>query len=242
MNNSLEEGIALAQQVVGLAEKELAADVELALLPPFVLLNEVSKITEGVARVSSGAQNCHAEESGAYTGEVSVSMIKSVGAQYVVLGHSERREYFGETNEQLAAKIDTVLRHGLTPIFCCGESLDTREHGDPYSFVHQQMTESLFHLDREHISSIVVAYEPIWAIGTGKTATTDQAQYMHASIRKHLAEKYGNDVAAGITILYGGSCKPSNAEELFSCEDVDGGLIGGASLKARDFLDIAVSF
>ena len=242
MNNTLAEGMALAKEVVSLAERELPEDVTLALLPPYIHLNTVGEIVKGADRVFLGAQNCHQEDSGAYTGEISVSMLKSIGVQYVVLGHSERREYFAETNEQLASKLDAVLNHGLIPIFCCGESLDTREHGDPYAFVKEQITKSLFHLDSESVGKVVIAYEPIWAIGTGKTATSDQAQYMHATIRGHLADKYGSEVASEITILYGGSCKPSNAEELFSCEDVDGGLIGGASLNARDFMDIATSY
>ena len=242
MNNTLEQGIDLAKEVVQLAKKELPGDVTLVLVPPYIHLSAIKEVLKGSEQVFLSAQNCHEEDSGAYTGEISVPMLKSVGTQYVVLGHSERREYFSENNAQLASKVNTVLHHGLIPIFCCGESLETREHGDPYAFVKQQITESLFHLDKENMRKVVIAYEPIWAIGTGKTATSDQAQYMHATIRGHLADQYGADLAAEISILYGGSCKPSNAEELFSCEDVDGGLIGGASLKARDFIDIATSF
>ena len=188
------------------------------------------------------AQNCNEHDSGAYTGEISVDMLKSVGATYVILGHSERREYFNENNQQLAAKVSKVLEQGLTPIFCCGEPLAIREQGDPYSYVNKQIEESLFHLASDEINQVVIAYEPIWAIGTGKTASSEQAQQMHKSIRDFLANQYGKERAENISILYGGSCKPDNARELFSQEDVDGGLIGGASLKSRDFIEIAKSY
>jgi triosephosphate isomerase len=160
----------------------------------------------------------------------------------VILGHSERREYFGEDNAFLAKKTDTVLQAGLTPIFCCGEPLEIRENENHFSYVTQQLTESLFHLSADDFKKIVIAYEPIWAIGTGKTATEAQAQEMHAEIRKHLAGKYGKELAEEISILYGGSCKPDNAQAIFAGADVDGGLIGGAALKSRDFVDIAKSF
>jgi triosephosphate isomerase len=189
-----------------------------------------------------GAQNCYSKASGAYTGEISADMLKSAGVEYVILGHSERREYFNETNQLLKEKTDMVLSRGMTPLFCCGETLAQREAGIHIGFVSDQLTESLFHLDAETIKKVVIAYEPIWAIGTGVTASTEQAQEMHAMIRKHLASKYGEEVASKISILYGGSAKPSNAKELFACPDVDGGLIGGASLVARDFVDIAKSF
>jgi len=169
-------------------------------------------------------------------------MIKSLGAAYVILGHSERREQAAETNELLAAKVNIALDNNLKVIFCCGESLDIREADQQNEFVTNQLTESLFHLDKEAFRQIIIAYEPIWAIGTGKTASSDQAQDMHAVIRKHIAGKYGETIANSTSILYGGSCKPSNAEELFSQKDVDGGLIGGASLKSRDFMDIIKSF
>jgi triosephosphate isomerase len=192
--------------------------------------------------IQFAAQNCHQEESGAYTGEVSAQMIKSLGAAYVILGHSERREQAAETNELLAAKVNIALDNNLKVIFCCGESLDIREADKQNEFVTNQLTESLFHLDEEAFKQIIIAYEPIWAIGTGKTASSDQAQDMHAEIRKHIAGKYGETIANSTSILYGGSCKPSNAEELFSQKDVDGGLIGGASLMSRDFMDIIKSF
>jgi triosephosphate isomerase len=191
--------------------------------------------------VNIGAQNCSSKASGAYTGEISAEMLKSIGVKYVILGHSERREYFKESNADLAEKVNIVLKNGMTPIFCCGETLAQREKGIHIDFVNSQLTESLFHLGEEDFRKIVIAYEPIWAIGTGVTASTAQAQEMHEKIRTHLVSKYGK-AAEDTSILYGGSCKPDNAKELFACKDVDGGLIGGASLKSRDFVDIIKSF
>lgn len=184
------------------------------------------------------AQNCHHKTSGAYTGEVSAEMLQSIGIQYCVIGHSERREYFAESNQMLADKIDRCFGNGITPVFCCGEALPIREAEEQNSYVETQLRESLFHLSAEQISSIVIAYEPIWAIGTGKTATAAQAQEMHAHLRSVLSAQYGNEVADEIPILYGGSVKANNAQELFSCADVDGGLVGGASLVANDFVEI----
>jgi triosephosphate isomerase len=169
-------------------------------------------------------------------------MLKSADVKFVIIGHSERREYFSETDELLAQKVNVVMKEGLVPIFCCGESLEIREAGNHEEYVSKQLTNGVFHLNDVEFGKIVVAYEPIWAIGTGVTASSEQAQDMHAAIRKHLASKYGAETADNCSILYGGSCKPSNAEELFSMSDVDGGLIGGASLNARDFVDIAKSF
>ena len=203
---------------------------------------QVSKIVEASDKVFLAAQNVSEHVSGAYTGDVSVEMLKSVGVTHVVLGHSERRTYHNETNEQLAKRVDLALDGDLTPIFCCGESLDVRESGKHEAFVTNQLAESLFHLNEEQIQKIVIAYEPIWAIGTGVTASTEQAQEMHKTLRGFLASKYGQEVADEISILYGGSAKPSNAPELFSQPDVDGGLIGGASLKSRDFVDIIKSY
>jgi triosephosphate isomerase len=184
------------------------------------------------------AQNCYSKKSGAYTGEVSVEMLASLGVQYVVIGHSERREYFVESNKLLADKLDIALEYRITPIFCCGEPLGVREAGTQNEFVAKQLEDSLFHLDEEAVQKLVIAYEPIWAIGTGKTATSAQAQEMHAYLRSVLASKYGDAVAANISILYGGSVKASNAVELFSQPDVDGGLVGGASLIAGEFAAI----
>jgi len=184
------------------------------------------------------AQNCSNKKSGAYTGEVSAEMLNSIEVPYCIVGHSERREYFGETNQVLAEKLDLCLANKLTPIFCCGEALQTREMNQQNAFVEQQLRESLFHLSADSLQQIVVAYEPIWAIGTGKTASTAQAQEMHAHIRSVLKKQYGDAVASSISILYGGSVKASNARELFASADVDGGLVGGASLIAGEFIEI----
>lgn len=182
-----------------------------------------------------GAQNCYFEKSGAYTGEISIDMLKSLNVKAVIVGHSERRQYFHESNELLKKKVDALLQNGVTPLFCCGESLDIREANTQNTFVQQQLQESVFHLSAEQIVHVVIAYEPIWAIGTGKTASAAQAQEMHAFIRSLLATQYGEAVADEISILYGGSCNPANADELFALPDVDGGLIGGAALKSDQF-------
>lgn len=242
MNKNLVEAKSLASEIVHIAKDELNDDVKLVVCPPFISLSAVSSIIGDTQNVYLGAQNCNNNTSGAYTGEISVDMLTSVCASYVIIGHSERREYFGETDALLAKKVDTVLAASLTPIFCCGEPLEIRESESQYKYVTDQLSASLFHLSVDQIKKIVIAYEPIWAIGTGKTASAEQAQQMHSEIRKHLASKYGKDVAADISILYGGSCKASNAKEIFAGEDVDGGLIGGASLVAREFVDIAKSF
>lgn len=242
MNKTLEEGLALTSEIVNMAKDEVRNTVTIILNPPFPLLNGVYKLVKDSKQIFLGAQNCSQHASGAYTGEVSVSMLKSVGAEYVILGHSERREYFKETNELLAQKVNIALENNLKPVFCCGESLEIRENGTYVKFVCNQITESLFHLTNEQLAKIIIAYEPIWAIGTGKTATSGQAQEMHLQIRQHVASKYGKESANDMSILYGGSCNPKNAHELFSNPDVDGGLIGGASLKSRDFIDIVNSF
>ncbi|MDX2189227.1 MAG: triose-phosphate isomerase [Bacteroidota bacterium] len=241
MNKSFDDGIKLATEVTQIAASELNSNVQLVICTPFIHLSSVSKVIGSTKNVFLGAQNISNKESGAYTGEISAEMIKSVGASYVILGHSERREYFQESDAMLAEKVNIALKLGLTPIFCCGETLSQREAGIHMNFVKQQLTNSLFHLSSEDFAKIVIAYEPIWAIGTGVTATSAQAQEMHAELRKHLASKYG-EVGKSTSILYGGSAKPSNAKELFACADIDGGLIGGASLVARDFIDIAKSF
>ena len=184
------------------------------------------------------AQNCYHKKSGAYTGEVSAEIVHSIGVPYCIIGHSERREYFNETNAVLAEKLNLCLENFITPIFCCGEPLAIREAGTQNDYVASQLKESLFHLDEKKIKDIVIAYEPIWAIGTGKTATTEQAQQIHAYLRSVLTGQYGNKIASQISILYGGSVKANNAKELFNCPDVDGGLVGGASLVAADFIEI----
>lgn len=240
MNNTLEEGNKLAQEVLDKATGNEEAQIVLG--TPFIHLTALAGSVGGKKGVEIAAQNCSDKVSGAYTGETSAAMIKSTGVNYVILGHSERREYFNETNDQLADKLNLALANDLTPIFCCGEPLEIREANDMYPYVKKQLTESLFHLSAEDFAKISIAYEPIWAIGTGKTASSEQAQEMHAELRAHLATKFGQDAADACPILYGGSCKPSNAKELFANADVDGGLIGGASLNADDFLAIVNSF
>jgi triosephosphate isomerase (TIM) len=240
MNMTKEEGQALISEVVNMAKDEVKAGAILVLCPPAPHLGYAKRMFQSQANVFLGAQDCHDKASGAYTGEVSAPILKSFEVDYVILGHSERREYFKESDELLKAKTDQALANNLVPIFCCGESLSQRQAGSGFiEFVCQQITNSLFHLSAEQFAKVVIAYEPIWAIGTGLTASSEQAQEMHAALRKHIASQYGVELANEISILYGGSAKPSNAPELFACPDVDGGLIGGASLKSRDFIDIA---
>lgn len=242
MNKTLDEGKTLASEIVNMYADEVSKDVKAVLCTPFIHLTSVKSIIGGANNVYLGAQNCNDKESGAYTGETSVAMLKSAGVQHVIIGHSERREYYKESDELLAKKVDAALAGGLTPIFCCGEPLDIREADTHFDYVTKQLTASLFHLSADQLKKVVIAYEPIWAIGTGKTATSAQAQEMHEKLRAHLASKFGNEVADVIPILYGGSCKPDNAAEIFAGKDVDGGLIGGASLKSRDFIDIIKAF
>jgi triosephosphate isomerase (TIM) len=237
MNKTLSEANALTAELLKLHAAEVKNNATVILCVPFPFLQAVKAQTAG-SGVNVGAQNCSEHESGAYTGEVSVTMLKSLDIPFVILGHSERRQYFQESGAQLAKKTDRVLASNLTPIFCCGEPLDIREKGTHEELVRKQIQEGLFHLSAGEMLKVVIAYEPVWAIGTGKTATTQQAQDMHAVIRKEIASKHGDATAQKIPILYGGSVKPDNAKELFACPDVDGGLVGGASLKARDFIDI----
>lgn len=235
MNTTLEEGTKLAKEVEAAYTEKGAKDVVVVVGAPFTHITEVVKATSNV-KVAS--QNCAAEEKGAYTGEVSAAMVKSTGAEYCILGHSERREYYGETSETLNKKLTLALANGLTPIYCCGEALDIREAGTQNAFVIKQLEETIFKLSEADFKKIIIAYEPIWAIGTGKTATTEQAQEMHKAIRDAIAAKFGKTIADETSILYGGSCNAKNAQELFANPDVDGGLIGGASLKTEDFLAI----
>ena len=241
MNNSFNRGIELATEINKLVRKQDDHDVTVILAPPYIHLPEVSRIIDKDV-VSVAAQNCAAEPKGAFTGEVSAKMIKSTGAEFVILGHSERRQYYGETNEILKQKVVRALENSLTPIFCIGELLNEREAEKHFEVVKSQLAEALFELPVNQFSKIVIAYEPVWAIGTGVTASPSQAQEMHSFIRKTIAEKYGDEMANSVSILYGGSCKPSNAKELFANEDVDGGLIGGASLQAEDFFAIINAF
>ncbi|RYF80658.1 MAG: triose-phosphate isomerase [Chitinophagaceae bacterium] len=205
---------------------------------PFPYLLNVKQMLDGKANVFVAAQNCSANKNGAYTGETSAEMLQSIGLKYVVLGHSERREYNHETNAELAQKVNIAMEHQLQPIFCCGEPLQVREAGTQNSHVEMQLKESLFHLSAEQVRGFVIAYEPIWAIGTGKTASSEQAQEMHAHIRSVIAGQYGKEIADSISILYGGSVKAANAAEIFGQPDVDGGLVGGASLVATEFAAI----
>ncbi len=205
---------------------------------PFPYLQLANDKLGGKKNVFVAAQNCYSKKSGAYTGEVSVEMLTSMNIQYVILGHSERREYFNESHQLLADKINICLENGMKPIFCCGEPLNIREAETQNDFVGKQLEESLFHLSAEQLQQVVIAYEPIWAIGTGKTASSEQAQEMHAFIREQLSSKYGSEVAENISILYGGSVKGNNASDIFSQKDVDGGLVGGSSLNAAEFITI----
>ena len=236
MNKNLQEGIELAKEL----NTMLSADkpnCDVVICTPFIHLASVAPLLDSQL-IGLGAENCADKASGAYTGEVSAEMVKSTGAQYVILGHSERRAYYHETNEILKEKINLALANGLKVIFCIGEVLEEREAGKQNEVVKAQLEGSLFDLTGDEFSNIILAYEPVWAIGTGKTATSDQAEEMHAFIRGVIAEKFGKDAAENLSILYGGSCKPSNAKELFAKPDVDGGLIGGAALKAADFKGI----
>jgi triosephosphate isomerase len=241
LNKNIQESQALANELKALEAELSGKNVEVVVCPSTINAYAVAEVLKG-SKIGVGVQNCYTKESGAFTGETSVSMVKAAGAGYVILGHSERREYFGESDQFLADKVKTVLAAGLTPIFCCGETLSQREAGIHFDFVKGQLTAGLFDLSEADFRKVVIAYEPIWAIGTGVTASSAQAQEIHKILRDHVASKYGQAVADDCSLLYGGSCKASNAQELFACPDVDGGLIGGASLVAREFIDIAKSF
>lgn len=238
MNKSLEEGMALASEVSNMLRDEYKGSASVVLVPPFIHIAGLSRLIADNPLLSSGAQNCSNHKSGAYTGEISADMIKSCGATYVIIGHSERRQYFAEHNDWLARKVDAVLEAGLNPIYCCGETLEEREANTHFAVLEKQISEGLFHLSAEQMMKVVVAYEPVWAIGTGKTASTAQAQEIHAFIRGLITKKYDAAKANEITIQYGGSVKPDNAAELFSAPDIDGALVGGAALQSRSFADI----
>ncbi len=240
MNTTVPEGVALAKEVYE-ALKATKANCDVIICTPFTHLCPVAAVIDQTV-LGLGAENCADHKSGAYTGEVSAPMVASTGAKYVILGHSERRQYYGETAETLREKVALALENGLTPIFCIGEVLEQRDNGTYNEVVAKQVEEGLFNLSAEDFGKVILAYEPVWAIGTGKTATADQAEDMHAHIRATVAAKYGKEVAENTSILYGGSCKPSNAAELFAKPDVDGGLIGGAALKCADFMGIVKAF
>jgi len=240
MNTTVPEGIELAKAVVA-RSAEVPAEVKLIVATPFTHLVPVAEVVKGTV-VGLSAENCADHAKGAYTGEVSADMLVSAGCEYTILGHSERRQYYGETDEKLVEKTKLALGAGLKVILCVGENLDEREAGKHFDVCETQIKNVLYNFTAEDMKSIIVAYEPVWAIGTGKTATAEQAEEIHAFIRKVVADKFGAQVADDLTILYGGSCKPSNAKELFAQPDIDGGLIGGAALKADDFIAIALSF
>ena len=241
MNTDYASGLSLFSEILNMAKDEVTNNQEVIVCAPFISLNSLAQLAKG-RKVFVGAQNCHQADAGAFTGEISAAMIQSVGASHVILGHSERRQYFGEDDALLAQKVNTVLSNKLTPIFCIGETLEQRNNNIHFQVIKQQLAQGLFHLSPDAFKQVVLAYEPVWAIGTGLTATPEQAQEVHAFIRKELVTKYGEAIAANISILYGGSCNPKNASDLFAQADIDGGLIGGASLKSRDFIDIVKVF
>lgn len=238
LNLDLEQGSDLINAITSYSENNTLHDVEVLIAPPHTHLLTARELTVESKKVSIAAQDCSEHISGAYTGEVSAHTLHSMGVEAVIIGHSERRQYFGDTNERINLKIQQALEAGLTPIFCVGESLEDRKNNQQESVVEQQINEGLKGVDRTHIQDVVVAYEPVWAIGTGETASPEQAQEMHSHIRNLLAQNYNAAIAVDISILYGGSVKPANAKELFGQPDIDGGLIGGASLKADSFCEL----
>lgn len=240
MNLSLQQANELLDRILG-QNINLSEDQQAVFAVPFPYLLPANNKLKNKGNFFVAAQNCYTKESGAFTGEVSAPMLSSCDVKYVIIGHSERREYFSEDNKMLAQKVDVCLKNNLKPLFCCGESLEIREAGTQDQYVETQLKESLFHLDAAAIRDFVIAYEPIWAIGTGKTASAEQAQEMHAHIRNVFTGKYGTEIAQSVSILYGGSVKANNAKEIFGKEDVDGGLVGGASLNAAEFAEIIQS-
>jgi triosephosphate isomerase len=236
MHKTLEESQALITEVRGIVRDEYRGEGKVVLIPTFLALPSAVRLLEG-SGLLVGAQNAHQADQGAFTGEISAGMLKSLGVQYCLVGHSERRQFFGETNEVCALKVKSVIRHGMKPIFCIGETLEQRESKQYFRAIEEQIVQGLFHLDRKEFAEVVIAYEPVWAIGTGKVASAQVAQDMHHAIRHQLAE-FDVDVASHVGILYGGSVKPDNAVELFAMPDIDGGLVGGASLDPQDFLAI----
>ena len=239
MNKTLQEAQTLVKKILLGVNNN---DVQKIIFPPTPYITELDHLLKENSSFSVGAQNCHHIESGAFTGETSASAIASCGANHLIIGHSERRQYFNETTEQLKQKIGLALKNKLIPVYCVGEKLNERQSNHYFTIVKNQIQEVVFHLPENEIKNVIIAYEPVWAIGTGITAAPEQAQEMHSFIRLVLAEKYGNDLANEISILYGGSCNAKNAKELFACADVDGGLVGGASLVVEEFLQIINSF
>lgn len=240
MNLKRDEGLYLINDVINLLP--LDNKVEVVFAPSFIHLYKVNKMCLNLDKVNTASQNVSKEERGAFTGEISAEIIRSANVKYTIIGHSERREYFKETNEDLKQKVDVSLENNLEVIFCCGESLDQREEKVHFNWIKIQISESLFHLSSDDFRKIIIAYEPIWAIGTGVTASSDQAEEIHRFIRQIIDERYGNEIANNTSILYGGSCNPTNARDIFSKDNIDGGLIGGASLNAESFVEIIKSF
>ena len=238
MNLDINEGKALLSEIL---DSNINQETLTIIAPPAVHLNSFNQMLSHTT-IALAAQNCHQQDSGAYTGELSAGMLRSVGVEYVILGHSERREYFMEDSLSLSFKVNNVIKHGLRPIYCCGETLTQRQEGEHFRTISNQIEHGLFHLNEMELLNCIIAYEPVWAIGTGETASPQQAQEVHSFIRKTIAKHYGDMVADNISILYGGSVKPANAKELFTCPDIDGGLIGGAALSAESFAAIGNSF
>ena len=240
MNLNREEGIKLVEEVISLVSSD--NNVEVVFSPSFLYLHKVNKMCANDNLLQTASQNISHNDSGAFTGEVSAQMVNSLNVKYTILGHSERREYFNETNIELKQKVDLSLKNNLEIIFCCGESLNQRQSGVHFDWIKQQLTESVFHLTEKEFEKVVIAYEPIWAIGTGVTASSDQAEEIHQFVRNVIAEKYNENISENTSILYGGSCNPTNAKDLFSKKNIDGGLIGGSSLNAENFTRIIKSF
>lgn len=241
MNKVFTEAETLVTEIADALDEVDLINTEVVLCPPSLYLEMITDVAFE-SNFSVGAQNIYPEDSGAFTGEISPLMLKALNVSYCIVGHSERRKYFGESHEFLMRKVDALLKHGIRPIFCCGELLPEREANNHFDVVKKQLEESLFHLGADAFANVVVAYEPVWAIGTGVNASKEQAQEMHAFIRQLIDGRYGAETAVNTTILYGGSCNGKNAMELFAQPDVDGGLIGGASLKAEEFMQIVTSF
>lgn len=242
MNKTLSEGIELINDIIQKLGQKNNPNVNVVIAPPYILLPSSYEQIKDFKQITLAAQNCSDKSSGAYTGEISATMLKSVGCNYVIIGHSERRQYYLETNSIISEKVKMALANNISPVFCCGESLSEREAGKHFEVVKTQISEGLFYLHENEFKNVIIAYEPVWAIGTGLTASPAQANEIHSFIRNLVKEKYGNKIAESVSILYGGSCNPANAKEIFSQPDVDGGLIGGASLKASDFVEIINAF
>ena len=241
MNLNRDEAFALVSEITGMLKDEESRDLKVILFPSFIHLGAIVQLCNGDSRIHVGAQNCNDHAAGAYTGEIAASMIQSYGANHVLIGHSERRSYFKESGDLLSQKINISIQHSLTPVFCIGESLEERNSAKHFEIIEQQLTNEIFHLSAADFKKCILAYEPVWAIGTGLTASPEQAQEIHAFIRTSIRKKYSQEIAEHTSILYGGSCNDQNATQIFALPDVDGGLIGGASLKSRSFVNIIKS-